>query len=791
MADDVFKIRKRPKKDPLTWIRQGEYGEGDPVGESNIRGVTNRPLKELLENDLELLRYLEKALNLVSGVESSKLNQARHFDEIGSGLEHLDMTVSPSRRFYSPSEITHQDHNDTNQSLHQDHTDHSDRAGTSETVHVDQNHQDQTVNVPHSDYSDHANTHGDHSDTLSRPHSDVSHVDHLDHLDYTTSTGHGDHNDHANVHGDQCNNSTTFYGCHLDHNDHIDYTNHTDCSTEILPLMLGISCEPGGKHYDYHLHSDYPASYTSHYDGHSIFIQCLGYCHNDHGDGFTHVDGHREWFYSDIYNHGDYPRNHTDHSDSLIPNHTDHGDNSSRSHVDHYDHSDYHLDHSDIVNTSENLYVNYTDHLDSPHSDVAHSDHSDHSDSHSDQATIHFDQSAHSDHLDSPEIRHSDHRDIPHEDSGTPHLDYTPSGTSYHLDYTPISSAYHYDNGEEHYDLSLVPEAHLDRGLSSPRDLSEGIYEEVYKWVLHGDRSFHHDYDGHGDVAPGGQEHTDHSDIEFHEDYPHGDTPYQDYYGPGHLDRPPEQTLVHNDHLDGLPPQQFHGDSVSLQITSPHQDHVDTIHNDYHLDNPHLDNTGHTDITNTVTEHTDYSHQDHFDHSDWDHEDHTDVDLVFGKWKYIVSYADHGDYTLHQDFPHSDGTGHLDYVPEHDDHGDHADLAHGDTPGETIHEDTTTPASHYDITVPHDDYTAAHNDFSTGGHADFHADHTDHGDYTIGERHGDFTSIQPHIDYPHYDHTDIQSHSDGPRGPQHEDLYYHLDVPHTDRVEHTDRTTTG
>ncbi len=750
MADDVFKIRKRPKKDPLTWIRQGEYGEGDPVGETNIRGVTNRPLKELLENDLELLRYLEKALTLVSGVESSKLNQAQHFDEIGSGLEHLDMTVSPSRRFYSPSEITHQDHNDTNQSLHQDHTDHSDRAGVSETVHVDQNHQDQTVNVPHYDYYEHADTHGDHSDTLSRPHSDVPHTDHSDHQDYTSTGTHGDHNDHANVHGDDCYPST--FGCHSDHNDHMDYTNHTDCSTEILPQMLGVSCEPEGRHYDYHLHSDYPTSYTSHSDGHSASIQCFGYCHNDHGDGFTHLDGHREWFYSDIYNHGDYPPNHTDHSDILIPNHTDHGDNSSSSHVDHYDHSDYHLDHSDIVNTSENIYVNYADHLDSPHSDVAHSDHNDHSDSHSDRATTHIDQSAHLDHLDSPEIRHSDHRDIPHEDSGAPHLDYTPPNTSYHLDYTPISSAYHYDSGEEHYDLSLVPEAHLDRGLFSPRDLGEGTYEEVYKWVLHGDRSFHHDHDDHGDIEPGGQEHTDHSDIEFHEDYPHGDTPYQDYYGPGHLDRPPEQTVIHNDHLDGVPPQQFHGDSVSLQITSPHQDHIDTIHIDYHLDTPrdvwddgvgawedntrwdypHLDNTGHADITNPVTSHIDYSHQDHLDHSDWDHGDHTDADLIFGKWRHIVSYADHGDYTLHKDFPHLDGTGHLDYIPEYHDHGDHANLAHGDS-----------------------------------------------------------TSTEPHTDYPHYDHTDIQSHSDGPRGPQHEDLYYHLDIPHTDRVEHTDRTTMG
>jgi hypothetical protein len=750
MADDVFKIRKRPKKDPLTWIRQGEYGGGDQEGESNIRGVTNRPLKELLENDLELLRYLEKALNLVSGVESSKLNQARHFDEMGSGLEHLDMTVSPSRRFYSPSEIAHQDHNDTNLSLHQDHTDHSDRTGVSETVHVDQNHQDQAVNIQHYDYTDHANTHGDHSDTLSRPHSDVPHTDHSDHQDYTSTGTHGDHNDHANAHGDNCYPSNT--GCHLDHNDHIDYTNHTDCSTEMIPQMPGISCEPDGKHYDYYLHHDYPASYTYHYDGHSALIQCFGYCHDDHGDGFTHLDGRKEWFYSDLYNHGDYPPNHTDHSDSIIPNHTDHGDNSSSSHADHYDHSDYHLDHSDIVNTSENFYVNYTDHSDFPHSDIAHFDHSDHYDFHSDQATTHLDLPAHSDHLDSPEIKHSDHRDIPHEDGGAPHLDYTPSNTSYHLDYTPISSSYHYDNGDEHHDLSLISGAHLDRGVYSLKDLSEGIYEEVYKWVLHGDRSFHNDYDGHGDAEPGDQEHTDHSDIEFHEDHPHGDTPYQDYYGPGHLDRPPEQTTVHNDHLDGLLPQQLHADSISLQITSPHQDHVDTIHIDYHLDlprdawddgvgawedntkwdYPHIDNTGHADITNTVTDHIDYSHQDHSDHSDWDHEDHTDIDLVFGKWKYIVSYADHGDYTFHQDFPHSDGTGHLDYVPEHDDHGDHANLAHGDS-----------------------------------------------------------TPTEPHIDYPHYDHMDIQSHSDGPRGPQHEDLYYHLDVPHMDRVEHTDRTTTG
>ena len=789
MANEVFKLRKRPKKDPLSWIRQGEYGEGDPPGESNIRGVTNRPLKELLENDLELLRYLEKALTLVSGVEGSRLNQEQHFDEIGSGLEHLDMNINPNRRFYQVSEITHQDHNDTNESIHQDHTDHQDSPGISETIHIDQDHEDQTINNPHSDYQDHANSHGDHLDMLSKPHADINHGDHFDHLDYSLPGEHGDHKDHANTHGDY--SYPPPHG-HLDHSDHLDFNDHSDCyPLSFYYLLTGGVCSSEGLHYDYLDHGDYPTSYTSHVDGHGLAILCFGYCHEDHGDVFDHVDGHKEWFYWDTYYHGDYPPPHTDHRDSFTPNHSDHGDNTGSIHSDHHDHGDWHQDHSDIINQTGSVYVNYSDHIDYPHSDFPHLDHNDHSDFHHDQPVIHFDESAHEDHLDTPEIRHTDHSDIPHEDSGSPHLDYYPPESSYHLDYTPVSGAYHYDSGEEHYDLSLVPEAHLDSGLASPRDLSEGTYEEVYKWVLHGDRSIHSDYDGHGDLDPGEEDHSDHSDILYHEDYPHGDTPYQDYFGPGHLDHPPEIRTEHGDHTDGLPPNQLHSDSFVIREVSPHQDHVDTIHTDYHLDNPHLDATGHLDITNTVTTHTDYSHQDHLDHSDWDHEDHSDIDLLFGKWKYIVSYSDHGDTSIHYDIPHTDGTGHLDYIPEHDDHGDHADLEHGDAPEQTIHEDTTVPGSHYDISIPHEDFTANHNDFASGGHADYHADHSDHGDFTVEERHGDFTSYQPHIDYPHYDHSDIQVHSDGPRGPQHEDLYYHLDIAHTDRVEHTDRTISG
>jgi hypothetical protein len=792
MANDIFKIRKRPKKDPLTWIKQGEYGEGDPVGESNIRGVTNRPLKELLQNDLDLLRYMEKALIQVSEIESSKLNEDQHFDKMGLGLEHLDMATSPNRRFFSVAEITHHDHHDYNEMRHLDHSDHSDIDEVDEIAHIDQEHQDEIANVPHLDHRDHADTHGDHSDNLSRPHSDVPHLDHGDHLDYVSTEDHGDHSDHANIHGDECYPLGSL-GCHSDHNDHLDISIHNDCSTEVLPQMLGVSCESDGKHYDYHLHSDYPDSYTSHHDGHSILIQCLGYCHDDHGDGFAHLDGHREWFYSDVYNHGDYPSKHTDHSDSLIPNHTDHGDNSSGSHIDHYDHLDFHSDHSDIVivNAQEDLYVNYTDHLDHPHLDKAHSDHNDHSDYHTDQDGVHLDKPEHTDHLDIREIKHSDHRDVSHEDKGYPHLDLYPPNTTYHLDYTPTYPAYHSDSGEEHYDLNLAPEAHLDRGFSSPRDLLEGIYEEIYKGVVHGDRSIHHDFEGHGDVDPGDEEHDDHSDIRYHADHPHGDTPYQDYYGPRHSDKPPEQEVVHYDHIDGIPPKQLHQDSIRIQTTSPYQDHMDLIHNDYHLDNPHLDETEHLDKTKPAAIHTDLFHGDHSEHLGWVHEDHLDADLVFGKWKYIASYSDHGDYVFYQDFPHLDGTTHLDYIPNHEDHGDHIDLKHGDIEEEIIHANVTIPESHQDFSVPHVDRIIPHADFYVGGYIAFYADHTDHGDMTIQESHGDETYTRPYVDSPHDDHTDIRFHSDGPRGPQHEDLYYHSDIPHTDKLEHKDRTTTG
>lgn len=787
---EIFKIRRRPKNDPLSWIRQGEFVEGDEIGSPYIQGVTNRPLKQLLENDLELLRHLEQALGLVQNLDGSSLQTPWHLD-VGSGLFHLDVSYDPNRKTYISSRNVYQDHTDLREAgSHLDHDDHLDIPHADQDYYQDVSHEDRTTNVPHGDYTDHANAYTDHGDVVNRPHGDAAYVNHSDHAD-SMIVFHQDHSDHLDVHTDFYNPPPTGHvDSHCDN--HSDSSSHQDCNSQppysdfsppptgyscaVLPQALvarsSYSCSPSGAHYDYTDHADYQPDAYTHYDFHGG-SPVWGWQHQDLCSSFKHVDGHREWFYSDYSIHYDYPDDFQDHLDRFSPNHTDHQDSHCDNYANHIDHGDSHGDHNDYSNSPPgNTYVNHSDHVDIPHLDQTHVNHSDHQDAHQDYPQVHQDHQARTVHQDLQHANHSDHQDTPHGDSEVPHGDYTPEGQEavYHLDIPP-----------EHFDA-----AHWDRGSYSQEDVSSGIYEVVYEGVWHGDRIWHADEDTHGDVAQGSEVHTDHNDLNAHVDAPHGDTPHQDVLDQFHGD-----TLVgpvhndHMDHVDGVPPFQVHADQLRVEDNRVHMDHTDWAHLDYHLDAPHGDESYHQDRTEISQAHVDTLHQDHLDHSDWDHEDHSDLgaDLRF---RQFITYSDHGDYTIHSDIPHTDSMNHNDYYPEHDDHYDHYDQPHGDRPEEYFHEDETVPPSHLDISVPHQDLHSDHADAGAGSHADFHADHTDHGDFSSQGRHGDFTYSTPHLDLEHLDTTIQEEHFDGPLGPAHNDFYYHSDYPHVDEARHSD-----
>lgn len=787
---EIFKIRKRPKRDPLRWIRRGENLEGDPQGYTSISGVTNRPLKELLENDLDLLRNLELVVSLVEEIQKSGIDQPRHLDLPGSWLTHLDIDLNPTKKTYISSSERHHDHTDQVTGTHGDHSDHMDIEAMSSIVHGDILHEDHNDYIPHSDYTDHANSYSDHSDFLSKPHGDILHLDYNDHANTTTrSPGYSDHSDYHSDHSDHGDLTTNVaYG---------DHTDHYDCIKTVkilMPQALGwvspIRCYPDGTlHHDHNDHQDYPASYTHYTDGHSPIFRSFGYNPVSHYDGYVHEDGHTEWFYADYSVHGDYPPDQELHLDTYKYAYSDHTDQPHEDiHHDSNIHQDIHGDHNDTYSTT--VYIDHNDHQDQAHLDHPHLDHNDHVNTHYDTQLYHFDTESKTLHQDINHEDHEDHGDRPHGDSGVGHIDRAGTASTYHLDYTPESGIYHYDNGKEHYDLTLFPGAHKDYGISRDSDVEQGMYEEVYPGEWHGDRVWHQDEDIHGDTVQGQPVHQDHNDIQTHYDLPHGDMGHQDGLLYGHLDRPPESVQNHTDHLDGVAPYVFHGDQIQVIESGPHLDHLDWIHQDFaHLDREHQDSSGHLDESTIAQEHIDYSHSDHADHSDWEHGDHLDIDLAIGKFTHFVSYTDHGDLTEHQDLPHADGVLHLDYSPNHTDHFDHVDIPHGDMEEEFLHEDFYTPPNHLDVGTPHEDTSYYHNDSFTGGHIDYHADHSDHGDFSSGERHGDFTYSTPHSDRAHGDSTLEEYHYDGPEGPAHQDLYAHKDTAHLDEVRHTDRTS--
>lgn len=794
---EVYKIRKRPRNDPLSWIRQGEYVEGDELNSPQIQGVTNRPLKQLLENDLDLLIYLENSLSLVQDLEGRSLESPWHLD-MGSGLFHMDVNFDPGRKTYFSLSNIHQDHNDIAEfGQHLDHNDHLDIPEVNRNEHTDIDHEDQTINVPHADYTDHADSHEDHSDTINRPHGDVAHSDHSDHQDYYSQANHNDHldyYDHNDAHVDFYN---PLPSGHIDsHADsHTDTYSHIDCANQVYndfaPQLTGyscavlpqalrtrqvFSCQPSGAHYDYSDHIDHPADGYAHVDGHFLFM-VIGWQHQDQCGSFQHIDGHREWFYQDYDIHYDYPNNFQDHLDSFAPNHTDHGDTWTNSYANHWDHGDYHTDHSDHLDltSSATQYVNHSDHIDTSHTDYPHVNHTDHYDQHQDIPLSHQDRSATTIHQDVREVKHTDHRDVAHGDETVPHQDYTPD---------PNTSSYHLDIQEQHFDA-----AHGDRGSYRQEDVSRGLYEVIYEGVWHGDRVWHADEDTHGDVEQGSPVHSDHTDINAHGDTPHGDSPHQDTLSELHQDQlSGPYHSDHSDHVDGTPPFQIHLDNLTIRDERTHQDHVDWTHLDYHLDFPHVDEDIHQDTSSPSVAHIDYLHQDHLDHSDWDHDDHSDLGGDF-RFRQFLTYSDHGDYVLHKDVAHQDAMNHNDYYPEHTDHFDHGDQPHGDEAEQYFHEDETIPPSHLDISVPHDDIHSDHGDQGSNSHADFHADHTDHGDYTASGRHGDFTYNTPHLDFQHIDASLTEDHFDGPLGTAHNDIYYHLDYPHIDETTHSDYTT--
>ncbi len=775
---EIFRLRRRPRKDPIRWIRRGEYVEGDPVGSASISGVTNRPLMDLLENDQDLSSKLQLLVNLLLEVQRSGLDSHKHLDTPGEWLYHLDASIDPERRTYLSSSTVHHDHEDSIPGSHGDHNDHTDIAGTSAISYQDVAHSDHTDHIPHGDYTDHANSHGDHMDAI-YVHQDAprSHQDHHDHADYYQTGRDPWHSDFHTDHNDIQN----FYVSSR-YSDHSDYY---DCSRMILPQVVGIACWGRDYHADYWTTTTFPPSHTDHTDGHGWIPRSIGYQHLDHYDGCcSHLDGHNEWFYGDHTLHNDYPPPHSDHTDFTRPEHNDHKDVPHvDSHYDHGDHQDSHTDHND----GGSVYVNYTDHANYSPPYIDHGDHYDHNDSHLDQPTYHIDRAAQSLHEDVSHQDHEDHVDVPHGDSGVGHVDYRTSTRTYHIDYTPPGGVYHLDGGQEHYDLAAMVGSHLDHGYTREGDVRSGIYEVLYPGMWHGDRVWHQDEDSHGDGSVGEMRHEDHSDIHYHLDSPHGDQAYQDVYQMGHLDTGEAVTTTHEDHTDGVPPSVLHQDRVVTNQNQPHEDHMDWIHYDYHLDSAHQDESNHLDRTTPLTEHLDYPHLDHADHSDWEHGDHVDADMAVGRVRHFVSYSDHGDTVEHKDLPHVDGTIHLDYTPDHTDHYDHSDYPHGDRQEEYLHEDFYTPESHLDEGSPHDDVTYRHTDAVSGGHTDYHADHTDHGDFRSPERHGDYTYSVPHLDVAHGDSSAEENHYDGPEGPAHQDLYSHKDSPHLDETLHTDR----
>jgi hypothetical protein len=674
----------------LTWIKKNEWFWGDDrisiPWDEPPKGVTNRPLHELLVNDRELvirildllyaIRDIQTTINNLSPVHSDVVIKrfGIRIPKVGviPSYIHSDLDV----RVSAIGEVVRQVKNHSGRCNYTDHADF---------------HED----ISHKDLPTHGDLHGDqasHLDTtesivraLNKPlwvskHlpsmettvTSIIHADHQDsHLDISfkgtapTITRHADsfisyynkgfsyipfwRTDHLN----QYLSFGTLEDPYYSEGERSKSEFHYDSGPNPLPLLV----ESSPHYFRSQIHGDH--SDTSNPVNVQVFsvsnrgrYNALYGMHpsidpDEAAGGLTQV-------FREVLSHSDQEYHHDYHLDEGLGLHGDlsHHDN----HYDHLDHCDFTDPHAD-----------YLVHQDQDHGDQIvnplgnHSDYTDHANvAHGDSYPKIFNPCTHTDiptrHYDLPEYPHGDrsqHMDYTIDIDKTPHGD-SWGGTIYHSDFT-LSPPAHFDHSDfgtfaihgtpmrggfriGNYIYYVNPHNDL-YSQNNHSDQSRIYYQGVTPFFDHLDRAeysyYHEDWTARpvSEVDPINYEEIDHEEGGG---FAYQDQGHNDLHGDEtvHGDKPEVKFILtgkeHND-IPGTQSLTSHGDTVVYQDL-PSQRHLDhTDHGDnFHCDYPTQE--GHTDL------HNDYTHQDHDDHANTttattyrvnvphlDHKDHGDL----------------------------------------------------------------------------------------------------------------------------------------------------------------------
>jgi hypothetical protein len=677
-------MRKLPY-DKLTWIKKKEWFWGDDRAkipwDDPPKGVTNRPLYELLINDRNLVLRILDLLYAVRDIQTTINNISPvHSDVVIKrfGVRIPKVGVIPSSihsdldvRVSAVGEVVRRVKNHLGRCSYTDHAD----------FHEDISHKDRPPHTDlHGDQTTHLDVTQSRTTVLNKPlwvsrylpsvESTVTTVLHADHQDSHLDVSFSGRAPRTTLHADTTINSyrkefsyIPFWKTeHLNRflsSGTLEYPHYSESERPTTgfhydsgPNPLPPSVDPSPPYFRAQIHGDH--SDTSNPVRVQIFSVSNRGRYNALYGMYPSIDpdeaaGGLTQVFTEVLSHTDQNTHQDYHSDEGFGLHGDLGH-----HDNHYDH----LDHCDFTDP----HADYITHQDQDHQDQivnplpTHSDYTDHANLlHGDSYPISPNPCSHNDtpttHSDIPESLHGDHTD---------HLDYfsisegTPHGDSwgrlaYHSDFT-LSPPAHFDHSD--YGTFAI------YGIPTLGGYRIGNYiyyvnphYDLYSIRNHSDQTVYY--------TPGAVPHFDHLDQAeysyYHEDWTarpvligdpvmHGtnqggggglaysDIGHDDLHGDTtvHGDKPKVEFIFAGQEHSDIPGSQSrtsHGDTAIYQDSpyrphSDHTDHGDISHCDY------LVQGGHTDV------HNDYPHQDHDDHAntttptphhvDIPHLDHTD-----------------------------------------------------------------------------------------------------------------------------------------------------------------------
>ena len=674
-------MRKLPYE-KLTWIKKNEWFWGDERSkipwDDPPRGVTNRPLYELLLNDRELVlrildllyavRDLQTTINHISPVHSDVVikRMGVRIPKVGvvPSTIHSDIDV----RISSIGEVVRQVRNRQGRCNYTDHAD----------FHEDVAHKDRPPHEDiHGDQTNHLDTTQSRTTVLNKPlwlarylpsvESLVTNILHADHQDSHLDVSFSGTAPRTTIHADTVISSYNKEFAYVpfwrteDLNQYLssgrlsfpDYqeterrvsTFHYDSGSNPLPP----SVEPSPSHFRTQIHGDHNDSASP------VRVEVFSVSNRGR--------------YNSLY--GMYP--------SIDPEEASGGltqvFTEVLSHTDQTTHQDYHSDEGFGLHGDINHHDNHYDHLDHCDFTAPHMDYLSHSDQDYQDLTINF-PPTHTDYNDHANITHGDSyigstNPCSHGDSPTTHgdLQESPHGDhSDHVDYTIFSEGTpHGDNWGGHIyhsDFSLNPPAHFDHSdygtfalYGTPYLGGYRVGNYVYFVNPHYDLfSINNHSDNNQVFPPGMVPHFDHLDQAeysyYHQDWEARPIFYldpilpEDGEGGGeyieslhgdetvHGDKPEvKYVFVGQEHTDipGSQSTSSHGDSLIYQDAPyrPHLDHTDHgdfthcdypsygEHTDLHNDYPHQDHDDHQDsFASSPPHHVDVPHLDHLDHGD-------------------------------------------------------------------------------------------------------------------------------------------------------------------------------